>query len=144
MRTVKIGFIPSHRVPFGEEWARQMRQRCVVELREIEGLDLVVPDEQLSEGGLVRSRDDGLAVLDLFRREKVSGVVVGGMTFGHETSAVGVVIAGLERGTPVLQFSLPSSTSFPAAIASVALTPRFAPLFIASRNRSPVEIWGTR
>jgi len=105
MRTVKIGLIPSHRVPFGEQWARQMRQRCLAVLHKIEGLDLVVPDENLTEGGLVRSRDDALIALDLFRRERVAGVIVGGMTFGHETSAVGVLIAGLERGTPVLHFA---------------------------------------
>ena len=105
MRTVKIGFIPSHRDPFSEDWARAMRQRCIAALGQIEGLDLVVPDESLTDEGLVRNRADGIAVRDLFRREQVAGVIVGGMTFGHETSAVGVVIAGLERGTPVLQFA---------------------------------------
>jgi len=105
MQKVKIGFLPSHRVPFGEDWARQLRRRCLAAFKKIEGLEVVVPDERLTEGGLVRNHAEGLAALELFRRERVAGVIVGGMTFGHETSAVGVVISGLERGTPVLHFA---------------------------------------
>lgn len=105
MRSVKIGFIPSHREPFGEEWAVQMRARCIEQLRLVPGLKLVAPNESLTHNGLVRSIEEGERARELFLREQVAGVIVGGMTFGHETSAVGVTIAGMPAGTPVLQFA---------------------------------------
>jgi L-fucose isomerase-like protein len=105
MQHVKIGFIPSHRESFGDDWAARMRARCIEQFKRVPGLDLVVPDESLTRRGLVYSLEEGERARDLFLREQVAGVIVGGMTFGHETSAVGVVIAGLPPGTPVLQFA---------------------------------------
>jgi len=105
MQSVKIGFIPSHRVPFDESWAADMRRRCLAEMAKVPGLEVVVPDESLTENGLVRNLEDARRTLDLFKEHDVAGVIVGGMTFGHETSAVGVTIAGLPRGTPVLHFA---------------------------------------
>jgi len=105
MQRVKVGFIPSHRVPFSDEWAVKMRGRCLAEMAKVPGLDVVVPDPSLTEGGLVRSLSEARKTLDLFKRQEVAGVIVGGMTFGHETSAVGVTIAGMPAGTPVLQFA---------------------------------------
>ncbi len=101
----KIGFIPSHRVPFGEEWAVNMRRRCLAEMAKIPGLEVVVPEESLTPKGLVSSLADARKALNLFKEREVVGVIVGGMTFGHETSAVGVTIAGLPKGTPVLHFA---------------------------------------
>jgi L-fucose isomerase-like protein len=109
MRKVKIGFIPSHRDPFSRRWAVQMRRRCAAALRKVPGLDLVVPGPELTPEGLVGSIAEGRRTLGLFDNERVAGVIVGGMTFGHETSAVGVVIAGMPRGTPVLQFATKGS-----------------------------------
>lgn len=105
MKKVKIGFIPSHREPFGEEWGQQMRARCLAEMAKAPGLDIVVPDETMTKNGLVRNNADARKTLELFEKNKIAGVIVGGMTFGHETSAVGVTIAGLPKGTPVLQFA---------------------------------------
>ena len=105
MITAKIGFIPSHRVPFGEDWAVKMRRETVAELKKVPGLDLVVPEKSLTTNGLVRDMADARKTLKLFEQEKVAGVIVGGMTFGHETSAVGGIIANLPKGTPVLQFA---------------------------------------
>ncbi|UCH36322.1 MAG: hypothetical protein JSV65_08195 [Armatimonadota bacterium] len=105
MRKVRIGFIPSHRDPFGRQWAVKMRKACVAALRKVPGLDLVVPGTDLTEQGLVGNIEEGRKTLDLFRQQGVAGVIVGGMTFGHETSAIGVVVAGLPRGTPVLHFA---------------------------------------
>ena len=102
---VNIGFIPSHRVPFGEEWAVDMRRRCLAEMAKIPGLEVVVPEESLTHKGLVSNLKDARKTLKLFKEREVVGVIVGGMTFGHETSAVGVTIAGLPKGTPVLQFA---------------------------------------
>lgn len=105
MRKVKIGFLPSHREPFGEEWAVQMRARCLKAMAETPGLAVVVPDTNLTKNGLVRNLEDARKTTQLFRDQEVAGVIVGGMTFGHETSAVGGVIANLPPGTPVLQFA---------------------------------------
>lgn len=105
MRKVKIGFIPSHRVPFSDEWATTMRDRCLAEMGKVPGLEVVVPDKSLTQGGVVRSLEDAQKTLKLFREHEVAGVILGGMTFGHETSAVGVVAAGMPKGTPVLQFA---------------------------------------
>ena len=105
MRRVKIGFIPSHRDPFGRDWAQKMRARCMAVLDKTPGLDLVVPGPGLTQQGLVSNIEEARHTLALFREQGVAGVIVGGMTFGHETSAVGVVIAGMPRGTPVLHFA---------------------------------------
>jgi L-fucose isomerase-like protein len=105
MQRVKIGFIPSHRVPFSSDWAVKMRGRCLAEMKKVPGLDVIVPDESLTEGGVVSNLRDARETLDLFKQHEVAGVIVGGMTFGHETSAVGVTIAGMPPGTPVLHFA---------------------------------------
>jgi L-fucose isomerase-like protein len=105
MRKVKVGFLPSHRVPFGEKWAAEMRARCLRVMRTTPGLQVVVPDEKLTGKGLVRNLSEARKTLKLFQDNEIAGVIVGGMTFGHETSAVGVTIAGLPKGTPVLHFA---------------------------------------
>ncbi|NIQ99723.1 MAG: hypothetical protein GTN78_05910, partial [Gemmatimonadales bacterium] len=65
----------------------------------------------LTEKGLVRNLDDAQKTLRLFKEQEVAGVVVGGMTFGHETSAAGVTIAGMPKGTPVLHFATKGTVS---------------------------------
>lgn len=105
MNSVKIGFIPSHRIPFGEEWAVDMRARCLRAMEKTPGLELVAPDPSITQGGLVRNLQDAGKVLKLFRDREVVGVILGGMTFGHETSAVGGILANLPKGTPVLHFA---------------------------------------
>lgn len=105
MLTARIGFIPSHRVGFSEEWAVQMRSRCIEQMRQIPGMEVVVPDESTTKLGLVQDQDDAEACLRLFREKQIAGVVLGGMTFGHETSAVGGIISRLPQGIPVLHFA---------------------------------------
>ena len=114
MRTVKIGFLPSHRDPFSRKWGARLRARCIAALKRVPGIKLVVPNTDLVADGLVASIEDGRQTLDLFAKESVAGVIVGGMTFGHETSAVGVVIAGLRPGTPVLHFATKGAPIGPA------------------------------
>jgi len=105
MRTVKIGFIPSHRVPFGEEWATEMRARCLAEMKKVPGLEVVVPDSSMTQNGMVRNLEEAKKVVKLFKDQEVVGVILGGMTFGQEVSAVGGVLAHLPKGTPVLHFA---------------------------------------
>ena len=105
MRRVKIGFIPSTRDPFSRDWGAKMRARCIAAVRRLPGLELVVPSPDLTDRGLVGSIEDGRKTLALFREQGIAGVLLGGMTFGHETSAVGIIIAGMPKGTPVLHFA---------------------------------------
>ena len=111
MHNVKIGFIPSHREPFGEEWAADMRARCLAAMAKVPGLEVVVPDEKLTQGGVVRNLQDARKTLKLFRDKEITGVIVGGMTFGHEISAVGALIGHLPAGTPVLHFATKGKVS---------------------------------
>ena len=101
MDKLSIGFVPAHRVPFDEEWAISMRHRTLDALSKVEGLEVVVPDENWTQNGLVRDDNDAEAVVDLFTSAGVSGVIIGTMTFGDEISAVSVAEA---MGVPVLLF----------------------------------------
>ena len=102
---IKIGFLPSHREPFGEKWAAEMRARCLRVMKKVPGIEVVVPDISMTKLGVVRNLDDAAKTLQLFKDNDVAGVIVGGMTFGHETSAVNGVIANLPRPLPVLHFA---------------------------------------
>ena len=99
---IKIGFVPSHRVPFDERWAVEMRARALKALSSIEGLEVVVPDEKLTQNGLVRDDKDAEKTVQLFEDEEIAGVIIGTMTFGHEISAVTVAASFPE--CPVLLF----------------------------------------
>jgi L-fucose isomerase-like protein len=105
MPKVKIGFIPAHRIPFGDKWAVEMRARCLKVMRKIPGVEVIVPDDKLTFKGVVSNLEDGNKTLQLFKDNNVAGVIVGGMTFGQEVSAVGVIITGMPKGTPVLHFA---------------------------------------
>ncbi len=102
MEKVKLGFVPAHRVPFDEKWAVDMRRRCLDVMASIPDVEFVVPDETLTQGGVVRNDSDADKVTELFRREGVQGIVIGAMTFGDEVAAVAV--AQNLPGLPVLLF----------------------------------------
>ena len=63
---VKIGFVPAHREPFDEEWAIQMRERCLKAFSGVEGLDVVVPESE-TRRGLVRDDEDAENAIQLFK-----------------------------------------------------------------------------
>jgi L-fucose isomerase-like protein len=102
MESVKIGFVPAHREPFGEDWASKMRKRCLDVFAKIPGLEIVVPDESLTDRGFVRNDADATKVISLFQTEKVEGVIIGAMTFGDEVSALAV--ANAFREMPIFLF----------------------------------------
>ena len=101
MEKVTIGFVPAHRDPFDEAWAIDMRRRTLEALSQADGLEVIVPDENWTQNGLLRDDSDADAVIDLFSNAGVSGVIIGTMTFGDEISAVSVAEA---LGVPVLLF----------------------------------------
>lgn len=105
MFKTKIGFIPSHWDPWGDEWAESMRDRCVKVLESIPGTDLVVPSKELTGDGCVRNLEQARKTLELFQKEKVEGIILGNMTFGQEISTVGTIISGLPENLPVIHFA---------------------------------------
>ena len=77
MDKVTVGFVPAHRVPFDEEWAIDMRRRTLEALSEAEGLEIIVPDDQLSLAIGKRGQNVRLAAqltnwkIDIFSESKI-------------------------------------------------------------------------
>src|SRR5688572_4011332 len=100
----KIGFVPSNWDAWnGDNWAEGMRDRCVSILKEIPGMELVVPSKELTDIGCVSSVEEGKKVAEFFLQEKVKGVLIGNMTFGMEV-AVGTFLNYMPKDMPILHF----------------------------------------
>ncbi len=80
----KIGFVPSHRVPFDQNWAKEMRDRTIRSISEHTDIALVFPPENLTCKGLVADEQDAKKTIDYFKQEKICGLIIGTMTFGEE------------------------------------------------------------
>lgn len=101
-RAVKLGFLPANRGFFSSELAAKMRGQAV-EAMEGMGIDVVVPGADDTAVGCVETRREAAFTAELFRRERVDGIVVGAVNFGEEQSVAHCVReAGL--GVPVLVF----------------------------------------
>jgi len=81
---LKIGFVPSHRVPFDMEWAKDMRGRTIKSIKDNLDIELIYPDEGLTSKGLVSSEQDAKKTIDLFRKKEIDALLIGTMTFGEE------------------------------------------------------------
>lgn len=102
MEKMKIGFVPAHREPFDENWAAEMRSRCLAAFSDIDHLDIVVPDEKLTRRGCVWDDADAEKVIELFSQNDIDGLIIGTMTFGDEVAALSV--ASAFRDLPILLF----------------------------------------
>ncbi len=102
MDTVRIGFVPAHRNSLSEEWASQLRQRCLDVFRKIPGLEIIVPDVTLTNRGFVRNEMEAEKVINLFQSKNIDGLIIGTMTFGDEISIN--TIAAAFRSKPQLLF----------------------------------------
>jgi L-fucose isomerase-like protein len=102
METLKIGFVPAHREPFDEDWAAQMRKRCLDAFPKNLLLEFIVPDKNLTKGGCVRDDNEAERVINFFRDAGIDGLIIGTMTFGDEVSALS--IASAFRDHPILLF----------------------------------------
>jgi len=102
VETIKIGFVPAHREPFDEDWAGQMRGRCLDAMSRVPGLEIIVPDEKLTRKGCVRDDGDAEKTIRLFNEKGIAGLVIGTMTFGDEVSALSIATAF--QGIPLLLF----------------------------------------
>jgi L-fucose isomerase-like protein len=99
---IKIGFVPASRSVFSQELAAKSRAETIAALKAA-GIEPIVPNEDMTPLGLVESFDDAEAVAALFRREKVSGVIIGAMNFGNEMPAVTAAVEGA-GGNPIFIF----------------------------------------
>lgn len=102
MERLKIGFVPAHREPFGEDWAAKMRRRCLDAFSKNSQIEVIVPDERLTKLGCVRNDEEAEKVIALFREKNVDGLIIGTVTFGDEVSALAV--ASAFRDKPILLF----------------------------------------
>ena len=102
MDTIRLGFVPAHRNSLSEDWASELRQRCLAVFSKIPGLEIVVPDESLTKGGFVRSEEEAEKVIRLFQTKGIDGLIIGTMTFGDEISIN--TIATAFRDKPQLLF----------------------------------------
>jgi len=112
MFKTKIGFVPST----WESWdgnqetgrlAWKTRQRCLDAMSQIDGLEIIVPSDELTAYGCVGTPEEATKVLALFKQEDVQGVIIGNMNFGHEVS-VGKLLSGLRKDMPILHFATKS------------------------------------
>jgi len=94
---IKLGFVPAHRVPFNEDWAAQMRKRCLIVFAKIPDLEIVVPDESLTDRGFVRNDAEADKVIRFFRKQEIQGLIIGAMTFGDEVAALALAQAFREK-----------------------------------------------
>ena len=82
MDRIKIGFVPAHRESLSEDWAAQLRKRCLAVFSKIPGLDIIVPDESLTKRGFVLNNAEAEKVISFFREKGIDGLIIGTMTFG--------------------------------------------------------------
>jgi len=82
---VRIGFVPSHREPFNKEWAIDMRKRVINSIgKNVKNVELIYPDEKLTDGGLVTFMEDAKKAIKLFKEKNIQGLIIGMVTFGEE------------------------------------------------------------
>lgn len=111
MDKVKIGFVPLHRYPFDEEWGIKLKDRFIQEISKLQFVKIIHPTESLTKGGLVWNDDDAEKVIELFRREKVEGVLIGTMTFGDELA--GARVAEEFKDYPIAVFGTKEPETLP-------------------------------
>jgi L-fucose isomerase-like protein len=103
MDKVKIGFVPAHRQSLSDDWASELRKRCLAVFAKTPGLEIVVPDESLTNLGLVRNDAEAQKVISFFQKEGIDGLILGAMTFGDEIATVSIATAF--RDKPQLLFA---------------------------------------
>ena len=101
-KKVKIGFVPANRGFFSDVLAAKMRHETIKVLKEI-GAQVVVPSPADTKVGCVESRQEALKAAEMFRQQKVDGIIISAVNFGDEQgAALAVRESGLKA--PVLIF----------------------------------------
>jgi L-fucose isomerase-like protein len=100
---IKLGFVPSHRAPFSKDWAVEMRKRTIESIKKnVREVELVYPDENLTDEGLVTFEEDAQKVIKLFKENNIQGLIIGTMTFGEELP--NITVAEAFDKVPILIF----------------------------------------
>lgn len=102
MEKIKIGFVPSHRNVFNEEWAIKMRERTINTLSKIDFMELVVPTKEITNNGLISDENDAKKAIKLFSESNIDALLIGTMTFGEELPTIS--IAEVFKDKPILLF----------------------------------------
>jgi L-fucose isomerase-like protein len=104
MAAVRLGLIPAHRPVMDRNFSLDRRARLLAAFSGIPGVQIVVPTAETTPGGLVSDEKDAQAVVELFQKQALDGIVVAVLGYGDEKSALAVV----ERfkGLPVLLFAM--------------------------------------
>lgn len=125
MEVIRIGFVPGKRSSrsYTDEWAMDVKRRVLTSLSGIEGLEIVTPDENLTQAGTVRCDEDARKTIRLFKEQEVSGILVGGMDFSDEISACTVPEAF--PGLPVLLFATEETPEIPLPTMNVQTNDSF-------------------
>jgi len=101
---VRLGFVPSHRLVFkkSEQWAKELRDRTLRVLNQIDCLEVITPDEKLTGNGLVQTDEDAEKVIRLFKERDVDGIIIVAVDFGDEIPAA-LVASALSK--PIILFA---------------------------------------
>lgn len=100
MEKVRIGLIAANRGFFSDELAAKMRGETIGAM-EAAGMEVVVPDEKMTNVGTVANYAEAMVCAKLFKEKQVQGIIVAAVNFGDEQSvALTVKEAGLD--VPVL------------------------------------------
>ena len=89
--SLKIGFIPTHRNLMDEEYAISMKRIFEEKMKSHPQIELVVPGNNLTNGGLVRDENDAKKILKLFDEKKPQAILIGAITYGDEKSVFSIV-----------------------------------------------------
>jgi len=82
-RQISIGFIPANRGFFSKELAAKMRDETIAVMRKA-GIRVIVPDTTQTKVGCIETRSEAELAAELFRRERVQGILIGAVNFGEE------------------------------------------------------------
>ena len=103
MEKLKIGFVPSHRVPFDEDWAISMRSRVIEQItKNLKEIELIIPDATVTPGGILQNEEDAKKIIRYFKGKEIKGLLLGTMTFGEELPTISV--AEEFRDIPIFLF----------------------------------------
>jgi len=100
---IRMCLVPLYRWPFDREWAAELRKETIRSLSRLNFLELIYPSEEDVKDGLISSDYDALPVIQKFKQKGVDAILLGALTYPHETAAADIVHAF--KGVPVGLFA---------------------------------------
>ncbi len=102
LKEITLGFLPASRGSFSAELAAKVRGETLDALKTT-GVRVVVPSEQQTRAGCVQSLQEAETCAELFRQQRVQGILVGAGNFGEE-QAVAWTVRKAGLNVPILIF----------------------------------------